>query len=490
LAATGDLVKERNFAALGSFEIENPTDFFLEPETEYIYTVEVSVRKRPYRDTDEEKKERRVIRFTTGNLPNVILPSNLRSAYPYDGMVNMYRGEYDQGRIILNREQPNVTDSLTAVWEDNRGQKTTSNVMVSSETIRFDIPQNWLHSRRQYKLSLVQNYRAPESTAAGGGTDNPSDTETDNTFERGAGGVNYMIEVPDLEYFMVQDPERTVFECYFRVSRYRTFEQKVIALTTGIEDGPADQLPQAVIEDKEGWSVEELQPSWLRNTPLVSVEISSDVSWPDPYFLDNVLPSSGSIRLHDPMGYGNFDNLTLSSPKKSIYFKAPAEENYPPPVGVGTFDADDYSATISGQVFVMGYPKIVGNMFTKFMLGLTSIPNRVLTELGDVQEIDANGETILSGIAEAAPCLENPTRFYDRDPAVTPQQLSSLQGNWKTQSTVYECPIDQRTRMALREMGYFDIANSNYRNRDFSVNFTYYPPGMSSRTITRTIQIP
>jgi hypothetical protein len=167
------------------------------------FKFEVSVESR--RGTILVKEETKIIEFTTGEEPTVIPRSNIASAYPIDGMYNLYKNETTNGYIELKDGQPALlgTPSLLELRFSTKTGGVVAKVPVEvtngSKMVKFTIPAT-LSPNQMYRMDLGL-------------------LEGDNLAARSA------LRDPASA---TQEPEfRSIYTAYFRTSIFNKFVDKI-----------------------------------------------------------------------------------------------------------------------------------------------------------------------------------------------------------------------------------------------------------------------
>ena len=157
---------------------------------------------------DEEKTETREITFKTDGSLDYIPESNIAAAYPYNGMVNFYRNEYNahKGFIVLDIGQPELIYSL------DYGVKNIVKITSSQGDVVIEEPFSYSFGRIEYDLdplSLTKGeiYKLQLIKQADPAEFGPED----------------MDEMPE---------DKVIYTMFFRVSTNETVIEKFIGITT------------------------------------------------------------------------------------------------------------------------------------------------------------------------------------------------------------------------------------------------------------------
>lgn len=188
-----------------------------------------------YKNGVLEGTEIETVSFTTGVATAKIPQSNVETAYPYDGMKNFYKKEYNkyQGFVKLKQNQPEVfyaieegrVQNIKFTGENGDQFLVPYNFDPLLRTIRFDMNPDKFLSGKNYTMELLRysdgryeldqanpDYH-PGSANSGKGT-TPLDNANKPTDVRAVTG------------------DQVVLSLKFRVSNYDRFETKVSSATT------------------------------------------------------------------------------------------------------------------------------------------------------------------------------------------------------------------------------------------------------------------
>ena len=181
-------------------------------------SVTFSVTVRIFKNGDFLTDETKQVTFATADALNYIPETNVKAAYPANGMVNFYRNEYNrqEGYISLVTGQSELFDNLPEGTSQfmrltsASGMEQTMSFRYedSANRITFPLNGNQLQAGELYQLELIQSTgNTPINTS-------PPD-ETPNTTDN----------------VSVGNPAASVlYALYFRVSEYATFSAKIDAV--------------------------------------------------------------------------------------------------------------------------------------------------------------------------------------------------------------------------------------------------------------------
>ncbi len=139
-------------------------DQFLPQDTRFNFTVSVAL-KHNNQITDREE---RTVTFRTGSAPLFIPAANVAATYPINGMRNLYRNEYGEGFVKLQKAQPNLVsaDKPLTVKFLSEGSEVVAEVTASVPddlTIRFPLPADQLEPNKTYNLQIVTEVQNPQT---------------------------------------------------------------------------------------------------------------------------------------------------------------------------------------------------------------------------------------------------------------------------------------------------------------------------------------
>ena len=527
VVATEEVVAEYSSGQQGEYGLNLPLYSYLEPHTEYAYYGQVSLWKKAangdgtYNGVSWEQDfvvQDTVIYFTTGAATDTLEPGNISAAYPFDGMVNVYRDEYDRGQVTLHRAQPDLMQELTAVWtREGSTASYTTPVDVNNRTLRFDFPTT-IAADKVYRLELVQHF----SANPGGGGDHSAPQGPGSLDGHGPGLSRLARAVVAAN----AEEARTVYRAYFRTSEYATIEDKLTAMVQDItRTGGSGDFPGRRYTNQEGFSGGELSYAPYLDGPMLRGELRrSTVNWPGGNIVEtlfpvgdyNVVQVAGSYTLGQSQGTNGAISLSYDEPidvyfpAENAYFYAAGAENIPPAVREADFMDGGYRATVAEQYFDFEYPALVDDMMQRLVA--SPVPQEEM--LGHILELLQTMDL---------PPSYNTTRPWQItqhsvghcltsfDPVQAVQNWGGgggppggsgniaddtilqimLKGSWATEADgdtkLGNCSLPRPVRLALR---YSDTFDSGYGGRPMVVTFKYQAPGMSVRTIPITVTIP
>ena len=220
-----------------SFVSVEPIDF-LESADTFTMTILVSVSK----DGANIGEEFKFTSFTTTAKELDIIPaSNIKAAYPVNGMWNYYRS-YNQGYIDLARGQPKLFSEYYLPENTRQFMRLTASDGVShyvdyeydglKSIITFDLSDQQLNPQYGYKLEIVR-VTAPKSSDSNLQTSNAGGIQSKNDWNT---PTNSSVH----DKSPVAPKEKIIYTAYFRVSGFETFEDKFNAINslTRVPTGP------------------------------------------------------------------------------------------------------------------------------------------------------------------------------------------------------------------------------------------------------------
>lgn len=480
-----------------------PEDYLL-PNTNYRYEVEILIEKLAGGSWSDEKTETKVISFTTGDASTMLDTTNITDTYPYDGMVNFYSQEYDEGVVTLDRKQPALMTGLTAVWTRAGGGETRSEVTVWQNQIRFDIPTT-LANDQVYELALVQEQQSPVMDGTGQGSNQNFPHQNDFGGMGGGESVTNNFSLSETWQPLLVE-ERVIYRSYIRTSRFNTFEEKVASMTGNVIDGSGDSAPRQVIRDQEGWGLDEIYEVEGGDDPLVTISISSTNSYPEAYLRTNILSRFDPVYLNGNVSLGvnssgqqqfaSFDDVTLVYPgeKESIYFNVTdSVAAFNASISQQDFDQNEYRADISGQEFVFSFSKTIATNLSRFKESVEDIPDRVFDLLVNTATNNSSPpicvECMTGSSSNLLSAFSNPMAMSQMS---TQSPYNILRNYWSDKpdnsAEMSQCQFKRPVRMALRDMSTL-LSLRGYKNTLVAVKFYYNPPGKSPHSVTRNITV-
>lgn len=212
-----------------------PDNFFFSRDTVKL-NVEVDVYKNGVLITTERDSTT----FRIGEAVSSIPLSNIESSYPYDGMVNYYKHENNRyrGFIQLKQGMPELFYNIPEGKEIKirlskpNGDTKYIDVEYFPLTARVEWPMDpeWLDNGSIYRLELIYTPNSNITTALPiVGFNANSLTSNINFSTIGGIGLDPTSHNENIE--ISEDPyEQPLYEAYFRVSKFKTFSDKMSKL--------------------------------------------------------------------------------------------------------------------------------------------------------------------------------------------------------------------------------------------------------------------
>lgn len=240
--------------------------------------------------------EVKLVGFRVGEGYTEVIPeSNVMHSYPQNGMVNFYKDEYNlnEGFIQLNKGMPEIffgmesDEQITGVFTKSMGEPVEVNIRYDyiENRIVFPFPENYLENESAYKFELIKQGGVP--FAEGQNSDlervmgNPSDFKQNEESGEQSG----------------QKSNKALYTLYFRVSKYNTFIDKVIAF----EDTPENS--SRMIKSLGNEPFDQLEIDGTENTdPLINVSVDSDQFYPwIDAFNKNIYNNTFPVSIETPL---------------------------------------------------------------------------------------------------------------------------------------------------------------------------------------------
>ena len=255
----------------------------------------------------EEVKEQQ---FESGLAPDYIPHNNISYSYPLLDQFNFYPKESSQGYIQLVKGQPYLFE-LTSDWKQVGRYTASTGVKefafnYNKESLRVSYTQpSGMSNESIYTYQLV-NVPAKANDAVDKNVTAKLETKKDGENETS-------IQTKDVEGTLSLLQEKSIFDAYFRTSKYNTFSDKINALTlpfgwsnpiyTGIVELGANYMGNELFEHYE------IIGGGNLTSPLLDFEATKDNVWFNNYI--------------GPLIYNNYPNLGLTTSRNPTPFLIP-----------------------------------------------------------------------------------------------------------------------------------------------------------------------
>lgn len=235
--------------------------------------------------------EETVIRkFTSGEAPDVIPPSNIEVAYPMTGQFNFYLKEWPEGFIKLKKGQPYLFENKPGFIQKARISGSDAIPIAdfeyqynnASKKVSFALPD--LVSQKAYYFDLVD---IPNMEGQSMVDSNVSTTETNVGSETGG---EIKISTKNIEGQLSLREVRSLYTTYFRTSKYKTFSEKISSLSLSrsftVDQGPVNIFRlSAYVNGDEFFDRSELGLMPKAQPLILNVELRNS-----PWYVEDVYP--------------------------------------------------------------------------------------------------------------------------------------------------------------------------------------------------------
>lgn len=323
--------------------------------------------------------EEESISFTTGEAPTYIPESNVAYSYPSTGMYNFYPDEYAKGYLQLKKGQSYLFEENTDFDYEVRmipvgkleGPTSPLTYNSNERVVNYNLPSG-LQNEKSHTIVFVKK---PKNTLKV--DENVSsvievvhDSET-STLE---------VEIQDIEGYAVLEEEELLYESIFRTSKFKTFEEKVNAITWnhGV---------------KEIYTLKVLQPTLLTSkAPEIfdEYEVKGDVNVKPLVQFTAKLNNNWYNNKIYPL---NYEYYPVSS-KIKISWRDPATLGVPPHKGM--FIVQDEFPLLSNSIIYSGEDLTVGGKL-EFVLDMSFYAYR------DFKDLQAKAFTVYGSISSSPP---------------------------------------------------------------------------------------
>lgn len=232
-------------------------------------------------------QEKREVAFITGDAPDYIPDKNIEYSYPVKNQHNFHQSEYAEGYIQLRQGQSYLfADSLvfTSDFIDESGEVISSQDIVydrGAKVIKYTIPTQ-LPASTVLNVCLNGKPKDVQSKSV------KNDAAYNNVSVVG-GDVSTKQNVADRQ--IRDDIGKTICSYAFRTSKYKTFKQKMKALSLDgfwdLDNAGVVFLGLATKKAGESFDTVDLFPSEFSPQPLITLRSSGE----DEYYTKYIYPT-------------------------------------------------------------------------------------------------------------------------------------------------------------------------------------------------------
>ena len=232
-------------------------------------------------------QEKREVAFITGDAPDYIPDKNIEYSYPVKNQHNFHQSEYAEGYIQLRQGQSYLfADSLvfTSDFIDESGEVISSQDIVydkGAKVIKYTIPTQ-LPASTVLNVCLNGKPKDVQSKSV------KNDAAYNNVSVVG-GDVSTKQNVADRQ--IRDDIGKTICSYAFRTSKYKTFKQKMKALSLDgfwdLDNAGVVFLGLATKKADESFDTVDLFPSEFSPQPLITLRSSGE----DEYYTKYIYPT-------------------------------------------------------------------------------------------------------------------------------------------------------------------------------------------------------
>lgn len=222
IPATLEWNENNDVVALNPFDILPPTKA-IKTSLQISFEERVAGQWRPVTDDGKVYVESQGTSFTTGVAPDFIPDNNILYNYPVTNQLNFYTREYPEGYVQLKTGQPylfepNAQFDQKARYRGAAGQESfgTLNYLAGERKVTFSIPEN-LAPSTIYQIELVN---LPKQTYT-------VDENVEEVITISASNEDIETRGKKAEGQLEIISEKTIYNTFFRTSRYATVKEKV-----------------------------------------------------------------------------------------------------------------------------------------------------------------------------------------------------------------------------------------------------------------------
>jgi hypothetical protein len=226
--------------------------------------------------------EKRTNEFTTGAAPNNIPAENVAYTYPIHKQFNFFAKEYNKGYVTLkqgqtylfNENAEGVQWKFLAHFESNDGQ--TQEVPLtynsSTKTVGFEFPEGLL-SNTVYRMGIIKTPLHGDNAAANVQSQTAQSVEDGDTTT---------ITTKSLKGLALSANAVLYYQLAFRASKYKTFKEKMAALSAPQELFDISQNIQPIIGKRydadEAFDKHDLEDG-IATKSLLNIVATEDNNW-------------------------------------------------------------------------------------------------------------------------------------------------------------------------------------------------------------------
>ena len=203
----------------------------LTPNTSYSINAEIAFEEYvnnawvPFTDNGQQLTEKKVVAFTTGELPDKIPLSEVTASYPVNRQYNFMPGEYNKTYFMFRRDMqvffnPSEKYNRKARWTKGGSAELTNLSYNSGEkTLYMDIPRNTalssVYSLEVVAIPITNNSNADRNV-----------TTSFNKQETGSDSISMEQKEKKAEGTITTTEEKVMLDLHFKTSKYQNFASR------------------------------------------------------------------------------------------------------------------------------------------------------------------------------------------------------------------------------------------------------------------------